>query len=442
MTRRDFIAASAAAAAARGQILQPIISGGMLMPPASGLLARYEASKVGLSDGSLVATWPDSSGNGRDATQSTTAQKPTYVASGIGGFPCVSFNGTGSAGTRSMIIPSGVSVNRRAWGIYAVVAQNQTTAQQVIASLAGSGSNFQMTTSGPAISNFPSLYYSDGTFTASSAQRVYAGINFRGASVANPALAIYDHERTFTATGSVSSVTLNGGFIGSYTSGGALGASAAILELLIYDHALSAGDLSQLKAYFQQVYGIRASYNKQISFTGDSICNGVGATAGLNLPNRILQLNPGCIGWNEGYTGRKASQLATDVVTLVNPLYSAGFTRNIIVAGGGANDAVAGDSNATVYASIVALCQALKSAGWTVVYKNIIPRGGVDAAGINALVASGLVATGYCDAVADVGGAAWGSPGNATYYADTVHPNNAGYAMMASIVNAAIQPFL
>lgn len=56
----------------------------------------YKADALGLSDGNAVATWTDSSGNGRSATGSG-GQQPTFKTTGIVGFngrPVVRFNGS------------------------------------------------------------------------------------------------------------------------------------------------------------------------------------------------------------------------------------------------------------------------------------------------------------------------------------------------------------
>jgi len=53
---------------------------------------RFESdSIVGLADADAVATWPDTSGNGRDATQTTPADRPTYRTGIYNGKPAVRF---------------------------------------------------------------------------------------------------------------------------------------------------------------------------------------------------------------------------------------------------------------------------------------------------------------------------------------------------------------
>ncbi len=52
---------------------------------------------VGLNDGDLVASWTDSSGNGRTLTQTVAGSKPTYKTNILNSLPAVRFDGTASA---------------------------------------------------------------------------------------------------------------------------------------------------------------------------------------------------------------------------------------------------------------------------------------------------------------------------------------------------------
>ncbi len=64
--------------------------------------AAYDARYIsGLSDGSVVSTWSDLSGNGKDATQSTNSLRPLYKTSTINGQPTVRFDGSDDQLTHS-----------------------------------------------------------------------------------------------------------------------------------------------------------------------------------------------------------------------------------------------------------------------------------------------------------------------------------------------------
>lgn len=49
---------------------------------------------TGLADGEAVASWADSSGNGKSAANATGAEQPTYQTGEINGLPVVRFDGT------------------------------------------------------------------------------------------------------------------------------------------------------------------------------------------------------------------------------------------------------------------------------------------------------------------------------------------------------------
>ncbi len=67
------------------------------IPPPPVLAAWFKADAItGLTNGAAVATWPDSTGNGFQATQNTAARRPTFVTAAINGLPIVRFNSTNS----------------------------------------------------------------------------------------------------------------------------------------------------------------------------------------------------------------------------------------------------------------------------------------------------------------------------------------------------------
>lgn len=76
-------------------------------PPVSGAALWLDPNVVGTAldasnntitvDSTAVATWKDSSGNGRDATQTTSSNRPTWrsAANGRNGYAVLQFNGNG-----------------------------------------------------------------------------------------------------------------------------------------------------------------------------------------------------------------------------------------------------------------------------------------------------------------------------------------------------------
>ena len=64
------------------------------LPVTDGLVLDLDATKLDLNDNDPVATWPDSSGAGNDATQETASKQFTYVVDGINGKASVRGDGT------------------------------------------------------------------------------------------------------------------------------------------------------------------------------------------------------------------------------------------------------------------------------------------------------------------------------------------------------------
>ncbi len=61
-----------------------------IMP--TGLATWFKADRItNVADGATLATWPDASGHGNDATQATAGQRPSYLAKGMNGWPAVHF---------------------------------------------------------------------------------------------------------------------------------------------------------------------------------------------------------------------------------------------------------------------------------------------------------------------------------------------------------------
>jgi len=62
-------------------------------PPSPPLLTTwFKADALGLTNGASVSAWPDSSGNGDNATQGNSSQMPSFVTGAMNGLPVVRFN--------------------------------------------------------------------------------------------------------------------------------------------------------------------------------------------------------------------------------------------------------------------------------------------------------------------------------------------------------------
>ncbi len=65
--------------------------GGGPTPPMTNLLGWWKADALAGSNGASLASWPDSSGNGNDLTQSTPSLQPTLATNKINGLNAVRF---------------------------------------------------------------------------------------------------------------------------------------------------------------------------------------------------------------------------------------------------------------------------------------------------------------------------------------------------------------
>ena len=86
-----------------------VVAGGPFDPSqVTGMLFWLDATRLALADGASLASWPDSSGNGFDATPS--AATAYYDAAGINGHPAVRF---GQSGVTEMKVSPGRTVGDR-----------------------------------------------------------------------------------------------------------------------------------------------------------------------------------------------------------------------------------------------------------------------------------------------------------------------------------------
>ncbi len=91
-------------------------------PPTTGLTLWLKANSVGAANNSPVATWPDSSGNGNDATQTDSNRQPVLVTNGINGLPIVHLDGNGDylnippqTGVRTAIVVARHTTGNQDW---------------------------------------------------------------------------------------------------------------------------------------------------------------------------------------------------------------------------------------------------------------------------------------------------------------------------------------
>lgn len=181
---------------------------GLSLPAVSASPRRvYDAAQLTQSptsyvEGSAIASWPDTSGNGFNLAQATTAAKPTFHTSGFGtqSKPYASFDNGDSIGLLLGTPETGVSAT-----IYAVFSVNETTSLTVIATGASSSTG-----------------YCDLIATGSSSALVWRGVNTSPTATAVGALA--------TSTTYIAEITVQAGSGAKVRTVTAAGTASAISD--------------------------------------------------------------------------------------------------------------------------------------------------------------------------------------------------------------------
>lgn len=148
-----------------------------------------------------------------------------------------------------------------------------------------------------------------------------------------------------------------------------------------------------------------------------------------------------------GVSGQKVSDMNSDFSTEIAPQFRSQLSRNICVAWGGVNDAVASADAATIYSRLQTYWAAARAAGYKVIACTEIDA---QSAALNAVnwhstlypALNTLIKSdaSLYDALADLGAdSRLQDATNTTYFnADKLHPVTAGYNVVAGIVASAI----
>lgn len=242
-----------------------------------------------------------------------------------------------------------------------------------------------------------------------------------------------------------STVTLNGTWsgtladawsvIGKYNSG--LNWPGWIGWFTLFNRVVSADERAVLRATIPQAY--------QVICDGNSLTVGFPLTA-LNAYPTIMSAALGQV-WkvtNLGVSGQTTADMIADAATQVDVLYSSSFAKNVVVCWEGTNSIWFGANATTTYNDIVSYCTGRRAAGFKVVVCNILPRTPFDGTQegyrttVNSNIASNWAT--FADARVDVAGdSRLSNAANTTYYqADGIHLTDAGYAVAAELIGAAV----
>ncbi len=254
-----------------------------LAQPAAGLRLHLRADQIpGATNGSLVSTWPDLSGNGNNATAAGT-DRPTFQTNVVNGSPAVHFDGTDQLAIPAIDLTGTTGVD------LFIVYRTSTTASNT---LFENSTNYNTSTTAFGIGDNDltcpnclggvtvNLRGNVGYNQISAAQRITsfklveglfnkaltsgeAQLRIGGVPIAR-ASATFDANNT-NAFGN------NPSFIGNragLTSGGLIG---DIVQILLYDRILSAAERQQIEQEVASRLGADVSLAVELSsFTGRS----------------------------------------------------------------------------------------------------------------------------------------------------------------------------
>ena len=213
----------------------------------SGLKLWLKAESLALNDGDAVGTWTDSSGNGDNASQVTTANKPTYKTNILHTYPVVRFNGTNSYMTMSSD-----AVSSGAFTFIAVVVLRGSPCSYCpvyISAQSNSGERVCLKTSG---SNWGTYTGTDGNANSalSSVNTYLLTQNYNGTTTFFFKNGSADGSAGGTPHGSGNSSTLGAENQASRFS------QIDIAEMILYNTALSTADRQTVEGYLNMKYAI------------------------------------------------------------------------------------------------------------------------------------------------------------------------------------------
>lgn len=229
----------------------------------SGLVFWLKADSLSLSDGQDVTTWQDSSATGRDVTQGTAGNRPTYIASGLNGLPVVRFAyGDTLAATSNVSDGSGeftvMTVFKQTTSTNGWVVHNGTAGNGFALGLSSSGSGRELLLGGVAdiVGDDTTL----GQAEILSAERFGSLSRLQANGV----------RKQVSSTGYASAGA--GITIGGLTGGGS-NFVGDVCEVLIWSRALEESEQYSMRAYLSGRWGVSTAaivLSDDTTFTGSN----------------------------------------------------------------------------------------------------------------------------------------------------------------------------
>jgi lysophospholipase L1-like esterase len=393
-----------------------------------------------------VDKWYDQSGHGRDATQTTDADRPLVESGSVAGGPVLFKNKRPLIfNEKFMNIPAGVSVGRDACNVF--------MALELMFALEEAGTLIQLGAGGSQLTVFQNTTDLDvsgwGSLTTlpkpiEQRPALYEHIGNGGTGTLSQ-----DFDST---TGAISAATLAGGMIGNtdITSGYVL--SGYVAAVIGYGRVLSGGEATVIRGAMRQLFNLVSVPNSgRVVFIGDSIVinGGTGNQWGYGfakMAQRSLSNDVAFYNLGKGGTSihDKLATYATDGAGCILQKYS---DNRVVFLMYGTNDlTLLGRTAAQIYADIQTYCGYVRADGGKIIVATILPNAAWDSTqqttrnDLNTLIRTNWAsfADGLCDFANNAIMGPQSAASDSSLYGDGLHPTRLGHTYLKPDALAAL----
>ncbi len=433
----------------------------LVMPDTiSGLVVWIEGDDLTGSNGDAITTWANRVA-GATVGQSNATYKPDLKISGV-----ARYAHTPNAGAQIATLDAAsiASVNTNAMSLY--IVGKTTGAGAVRGFMVQPGAYPNGNTAIQAQGQFMAWdqfgNWSSGLTIPSAADGIMALVIDGAGTRTAAGIGVYMYvngQSSFRSRNANSVAPTSYAFTAASLGAVAAGSNATkwtgdFRAVLLFNRVLTPAEHIVVMNYLKAVYSLVPTTPSLLTvYEGDSMILGyITGVDGQGLSDRIINAK-GCDGYNFAVTNSYVAATATNITNRaaqVDYTLTQSHANKVLVLWCVSNEINGGFTGAQSYANLKTYIDARVTAGWTrskIVVVNCLPRGASGTFETERLAYNALLATKAgvdFGAVADVAGnatiGAAGAQNDTNYYnVDKIHLLDAGYAIAAPIVQAAIE---